>query len=907
MAKDPIVRTIASVQFPGVYLQMDGEGVTHTRPGQGILTIGHGGGPLDQFKIAPPPASGPYITTIQSAAYPDIYMRMDGTGLSPSKLNGGIVNKNKGVGAYEMFIIRKQPDDTVAIESQAFPGIFLRLVKALHPGPTAVVNCSFGVGENEKFRLETPPAVPRLRVLTFNTHLMEDSFIDYGTRARRLAKRTPYAVWEDHKRRDLIYRNILNSLADIVSVQEVWAPKWIERFMETLHPFYPHAIKGKEKMRIPPVISTSGLVLLSKFRLTHHFFKRFAGMKGEDALSQKGVLAAVANLPGDLGRLRVVTAHTTGEVHDIDYIAKQILANTPEIKSLPTITMGDFNIGWQKGADNPRYNAMKKIFLFPNGGISRATDSWIDVHGEELKPDPYTVEMRENRLHQLFSPERDTEPDTRLDYLWVHPGSTNAWAPTAVSVPRGDEWVYESPQWHWAHQNVAKRMPAAAVLGDKLLVVSKDGGDLGKSAGLMGAVFDGKTGMWSHYYSTFNTSAPPGLIVFKGKFHLFYRDPGKNANAIFHRSSSDGRNWSNHVNTGINTGGSVCPVEFGGKVHLLYVDQDRLGGQIFCQVKVTDNDNFGQGNWAPRDGIGINTTSDISAAEFKDQLYVFCKDNKNDTRGHSNVKWSILPKVGAKWQPGPPANLETSGSPGVVEFENRLHVYYRHDKGNAIYHASYDGKDWKERDQNTMHDSMINGVCPIVFQNKRWLFYPYLNTTGTAGGYYGDNMMIHAEIPTVKVDLSDHYPLLIDFAPATVFANVMVHEWGVGEVIFKENEWAGTRGEARMLSGFKLTSRQREDFTLEYMAHFQDSGDTEWKPDGTYLNKPGKRLEGFAIRLVGPGASKYELTYTAHVATKGDLSPFTKEGKYCGTTDEKLAVEAIYVKLERKTNKRKRK
>ena len=61
------------------------------------------------------------------------------------------------------------------------------------------------------------------------------------------------------------------------------------------------------------------------------------------------------------------------------------------------------------------------------------------------------------------------------------------------------------------------------------------------------------------------------------------------------------------------------------------------------------------------------------------------------------------------------------------------------------------------------------------------------------------------------------------------------------------------------------------------MAHFQDGGDTEWKPDGTYLNKPGKRLEGLAIRLVGDGASKYELTYTAHVATKGDRSPFTKD------------------------------
>lgn len=901
MPQDSIVRTIASVKFPGVYLQMDGNGVTHTRPGQGHLTLGHGGGPLDQFKLDPPPASGPYVTTIQSAAYPDVYMRMDGTGLSPSKLNGGIVNKNKGVGAYEKFIIRRQPDDTVAIESQAFPGIYLRLVRGLDPGITAIVNCSFGVGENERFRLDTPPAVPRLRVLSYNTHIMQGSFIADGTDARRLIKRTPYAVWEDGKRRDLILRNVVNSLADVVSLQEVWAPGWISDFIRLLKPFYPHAHRGKEIEIVPFEISTSGLILLSKFELEHGTFERFPKMEHEDKLSNKGVLGAVALVPG-LGKLRVVTAHTTGEVRDIEFIAKQITSAAADIKNLPTVTMGDFNIGWQKGGDLAKYNQMKNIFLFPNAGIDAATDSWIDVHGEELKPDPYTVEMRYNTLHQLFSPERDTEPDTRLDYLWVKAGAAGAWAPTEASVPRDDEWLYESPQWHWGHKNVVKRMAAAAVLGDVMLVVSKDGGELGRSAGLMGSLFNGKTRMWSHYYSGFNTSAPPGLIVIKNKFHLFYRD--SRSKAILHRSSSDGRIWTDPVNTGIHTGGSVCPVMFGGKLHLLYVDQDGLGGLVFCSVKVNDGDNYGSGNWAPRTGIGINTHSDISAAEFKNQLYVVCKDNKHD-HGSSNLHWSILPKLGANWQPGHPNGLLTSGSPGVVVYENRLHLYYRHNRGNAIFHASYDGKDWKEKDQNTMHDSMTDGVCPIVFDNKLWLFYPYLNTTKKLGGYYGDDIMLHAQIPTVKADLSDHYALLVDFEPTNVLANVMVHEWHFGEVIFHENEWAGTRGEARMLSGFKLTSRVPADFKFEYLAHFQDTPkDTDWMPDGTYLNKPGKRLEGFAIRLVGAGASKYELKYTAHVATKGDLSPMTEAAEFCGFRGDKLAVEAIYVQLKLKSKRK---
>jgi phospholipase C len=211
MTQNSIVHTIASVQFPGVYLQMDGEGVTHTPHGQGNLTIGHGGGPLDQFKIAPKPATGPWITTFQSAAYPDIYMRMDAKGVTASKTVGGIVNKQKGVADYERFIIHEQLDGTVTIESHAFRGVYLRLAKALEPGPSAVVNCHFGALTYEKFRLETPPTVPRLRVLTYNTHLMKDSFVQKGIDAARAFKRSPYAVWDDDHRRALIFRNILNS------------------------------------------------------------------------------------------------------------------------------------------------------------------------------------------------------------------------------------------------------------------------------------------------------------------------------------------------------------------------------------------------------------------------------------------------------------------------------------------------------------------------------------------------------------------------------------------------------------------------------------------------------------------------------------------------------------------------
>jgi endonuclease/exonuclease/phosphatase family metal-dependent hydrolase len=889
MPEDYIVCRIASMQFPGVYLQMDGYDVTSSDAGQGNLTIGHGAGPLDQFKISAKPTSGPYVTAFESVAYPGVFLRMDATELNRDPRSGGKVNKQFGQAYYELFTIKPQSDGTVAIESVPFPGVYLRLLKGRDPGPTAVVNCHFGVGESERFRFETPPAVPRLRVLSYNTHLMDGSFIHQGIDIKRLVSRMPYDIWDDPQRRDLILRNIVNSLADIVALQEIWAPQLLARLVDQLKPFYPYTFVGDEmelEVEGYPSIgtATSGLLLCSKFKLTDRSFYRFPGMEDWDRFSNKGVLGAVANLP-DKRKLRIVTAHTTGEVRDIQFMADRI-KDASEFRALPMITLGDFNISWEKGGVNEKYNAMKQIFA----GINVVTDSWIDVHGEAIEPDPYTVKMRQNTLHQLFSPERDTEKDTRLDYLWVKPGAAAAWVPTTVSVPRGEDWLYESPQWHWAHKNVVQRMASAAALGDVLLVLSR-----GVNYSVMGALFDGNTSKWSHYDTGFKTSAPPGVVAFQNKFHLFHQhDDG---NAIFHRSSADGRTWSNWENVGINTGGSCCPVVFDGKLHLLYVDPDGRGGQIFCSVK-DGSANFEPRNWEARKGIGINTQSDISAAVFNNKLYVVCKDYGSMDLKRSGLMWSILENPGENWKPSQAdKNLETSGSPGVVAFQNSLHVYYKDpNEGDAIFHAAYDGQKWTEKNKSTLHDSMVYGVCPIVFANKLWLFYSYHSKT--PGGYYPNGVMLHAQIPTVKVDLSDHYPLMVELEPA--MANILVDERGIGDVIFHEGEWAGTLGKSIPIDGFQLSSG-RPDFKFRYKAHLQGSGDTQWKNDGEYIGTRGesRAVEGFTIELTGPGASSYKLSYRAHVQNQGDTA-FVEEGYFCGTTRLGRAIEAIYLRLGRK-------
>jgi len=154
--------TIESVQFPGVFLRMDGDSIiSFIGMGAGTVNCTWGAGPYEKFNIAPLP-DGSY--TIGSRQFPNVFLRLDGTGVSqPTGPGGGHVNLQWGHGnasAFEKFHLRDQGDGTYAIESFHFPGVFLRMdgngISANHhPGGT--VNCQFGAGAYEKFRISPAP------------------------------------------------------------------------------------------------------------------------------------------------------------------------------------------------------------------------------------------------------------------------------------------------------------------------------------------------------------------------------------------------------------------------------------------------------------------------------------------------------------------------------------------------------------------------------------------------------------------------------------------------------------------------------------------------------------------------------------------------------------------------------
>jgi hypothetical protein len=67
--------------------------------------------------------------TIRSTYFSNVYLRMDGTGVAaPANAGGGMVNCQYGVpDAREKFKVHPQADGSVSLESLAFPGVYLRM------------------------------------------------------------------------------------------------------------------------------------------------------------------------------------------------------------------------------------------------------------------------------------------------------------------------------------------------------------------------------------------------------------------------------------------------------------------------------------------------------------------------------------------------------------------------------------------------------------------------------------------------------------------------------------------------------------------------------------------------------------------------------------------------------------
>ncbi|PSB50075.1 hypothetical protein C7B67_15890 [filamentous cyanobacterium Phorm 6] len=137
---------------------------------------------------------------------------------------------------------------------------------------------------------------------------------------------------------------------------------------------------------------------------------------------------------------------------------------------------------------------------------------------------------------------------------------------------------------------------------------------------------------------------------------------------------------------------------------------------------------------------------------------------------------------------------------------------------------------------------------------------------------------------------------------AAVGLKVLAHIQGIGDRTFSDKEYAGTKAQGRRVEGFQIKIEPpTAGLNLQYMAHVEGVGDTPWISEGDLAGFRGKakRIEGFAARLTGPQADKYDVSYTAHIQNVGD-TPITSNGQYCGTRGKGLRVEGMTVWVEPK-------
>ncbi|XOF34849.1 MAG: hypothetical protein ACL93V_06065 [Candidatus Electrothrix sp. YB6] len=131
---------------------------------------------------------------------------------------------------------------------------------------------------------------------------------------------------------------------------------------------------------------------------------------------------------------------------------------------------------------------------------------------------------------------------------------------------------------------------------------------------------------------------------------------------------------------------------------------------------------------------------------------------------------------------------------------------------------------------------------------------------------------------------------------------ILVHLEGQGNIVCKDGDWCGTKGEQRRIEGFNIKlPRQLKDrnINLEYYCHIE-GGQGYQGPfsDGEFCGTKGeeRRLEGFKILLKGTHASQYNIYYQAHIEKIGDTE-ILENGEFAGTRGKSLRIEAIKVWL----------
>eukprot|EP01123_Difflugia_compressa_P002594 TRINITY_DN1332_c0_g1_i1.p1 TRINITY_DN1332_c0_g1~~TRINITY_DN1332_c0_g1_i1.p1 ORF type:complete len:266 (-),score=48.01 TRINITY_DN1332_c0_g1_i1:36-806(-) len=119
--------------------------------------------------------------------------------------------------------------------------------------------------------------------------------------------------------------------------------------------------------------------------------------------------------------------------------------------------------------------------------------------------------------------------------------------------------------------------------------------------------------------------------------------------------------------------------------------------------------------------------------------------------------------------------------------------------------------------------------------------------------------------------------------------------------LFSNSSFAGDL--YKCFEGFRLQSHGLIGADIEYMAHIENVGDTNWHKSGEYVGTRGesKHIEGIAVRLFGPEASSYEVYYDVLAEGLGRrVNWIGKDGQFVGTREQNRPVQGIQVTIRKK-------
>ncbi len=146
------------------------------------------------------------------------------------------------------------------------------------------------------------------------------------------------------------------------------------------------------------------------------------------------------------------------------------------------------------------------------------------------------------------------------------------------------------------------------------------------------------------------------------------------------------------------------------------------------------------------------------------------------------------------------------------------------------------------------------------------------------------------------------YPVdkLLFLQPVPLSFAGLVYLQGVGDKAFGSNEFVGTRGESRMLEGFRIAfSPALPGLSFQYMIDSPGASNTSWEDEGTFIGTRTSRgesspIRAFAIKLTGPLRKLYTVEYMAHFSNVGDTA-WVADGAFCGTPGWNHRLEGLQI------------